>query len=71
MAELLFELGMRLKGSEFVPELREAAEEKVEEKYERVSILDAEPKVSTSAESTSHTTSTATRTTSRTSKAKP
>jgi hypothetical protein len=38
MAELLFELGMRLKGSEFVPELREAAEEKVEEKYERVSI---------------------------------
>jgi cell division protein ZapA (FtsZ GTPase activity inhibitor) len=38
MAELLFELGMRLKGSEFVPELREAAEEKVEEKYERISI---------------------------------
>ncbi|MFN5399954.1 MAG: hypothetical protein ACK5RE_02145 [Pseudanabaena sp.] len=67
MAELLFELGMRLKGSEFVPELREAAEEKVEEKYERVSILDSEPKVSTSAESTSPTT----RTTSRTSKAKP
>jgi hypothetical protein len=67
MAELLFELGMRLKGSEFVPELREAAEEKVEEKYERVSILDSEPKVSTSAESTSP----ATRTTSRTSKAKP
>ena len=67
MAELLFELGMRLKGSEFVPELREAAEEKVEEKYERVSILDTEPKVSTSAESTSP----ATRTTSRTSKAKP
>ncbi|MEA5478594.1 hypothetical protein VB774_13280 [Pseudanabaena galeata UHCC 0370] len=67
MAELLFELGMRLKGSEFVPELREAAEEKVEEKYERVSILDSEPKVSTSAEATSP----ATRTTSRTSKAKP
>ena len=67
MAELLFELGMRLKGSEFVPELREAAEEKVEEKYERVSILDSTPKVSTSAESASP----ATRTTSRTSKAKP
>ncbi|WP_434687681.1 hypothetical protein [Pseudanabaena minima] len=67
MAELLFELGMRLKGSEFVPELREAAEEKVEEKYERVSILDSEPKVSPSAESTSSTT----RTTSRSSKAKP
>ncbi|NJK60496.1 MAG: hypothetical protein HC918_10005 [Oscillatoriales cyanobacterium SM2_1_8] len=28
MAELLFELGMRLKGTEFVPELVEAAEEK-------------------------------------------
>jgi uncharacterized protein (UPF0335 family) len=67
MAELLFELGMRLKGSEFVPELREAAEEKVEEKYERVSILDSEPKVSTSSDATSP----ATRTTSRTSKAKP
>lgn len=67
MAELLFELGMRLKGSEFVPELREAAEEKVEEKYERVSILDSEPKVSTSADASSP----ATRTTSRTSKAKP
>ncbi len=39
MAELLFELGMRLKGAEFVPELREAAEEKVEEKYEQVNIL--------------------------------
>jgi hypothetical protein len=25
MAEILFELGMRLKGSEFVPELKEAA----------------------------------------------
>jgi len=67
MAELLFELGMRLKGSEFVPELREAAEEKVEEKYERVSLLDSAPKVSTSAESATP----ATRTTSRTSKAKP
>jgi len=67
MAELLFELGMRLKGSEFVPELREAAEEKVEEKYERVSILDSEPKVSSSAESISP----APRTTSRSSKAKP
>jgi uncharacterized protein (UPF0335 family) len=51
MAELLFELGMRLKGSEFVPELREAAEEKVEEKYERVSILDSEPKSERSASS--------------------
>jgi gas vesicle protein len=27
MAEILFELGMRLKGTEFVPELKEAAEE--------------------------------------------
>ena len=44
MAELLFELGMRLKGSEFVPELREAAEEKVEERYERV-LLESEPDV--------------------------
>ncbi|MBD2176142.1 hypothetical protein H6F42_04310 [Pseudanabaena sp. FACHB-1998] len=47
MAELLFELGMRLKGSEFVPELREAVEEQVEEKYERVSILNTEPTSST------------------------
>ncbi len=38
MAELLFELGMRLKGSEFVPELREAANERTDEKYEQVSI---------------------------------
>ncbi len=38
MAELLFELGMRLKGSEFVPELREAANERADEKYEQVSI---------------------------------
>lgn len=41
LAELLFELGMRLKGSEFVPALREAAEERVDEKYEQVNI---EPK---------------------------
>lgn len=39
MAELLFELGMRLKGSEFVPELREAVEDKVDEKYEQVNII--------------------------------
>jgi hypothetical protein len=45
MAELLFELGMRLKGSEFVPELREAADEKVEEKYERISMPEPEPKI--------------------------
>lgn len=44
LAELLFELGMRLKGSEFVPELREAAEERVDEKYEQVSIIGSEPK---------------------------
>ena len=66
MAELLFELGMRLKGSEFVPELREAAEEKVEEKYERISIEPA-PKTerlsSLSADTTSP--STTTKTTSR------
>jgi hypothetical protein len=66
MAELLFELGMRLKGSEFVPELREAAEEKVEEKYERVSIEPA-PKTerlsSLSADTTSP--STTAKTTSR------
>ena len=55
MAELLFELGMRLKGSEFVLELSEAAEEKVEEKYEQVSILGSEPKTErpSSSESTS------------------
>lgn len=66
MAELLFELGMRLKGSEFVPELREAAEEKVEEKYERISIEPA-PKTerlsSLSADTTSP--STTAKTTSR------
>jgi hypothetical protein len=49
MAELLFELGMRLKGAEFVPELREAAEERVEEKYEQVNILGSEPKANRSA----------------------
>jgi hypothetical protein len=67
MAELLFELGMRLKGSEFVPELREAAEEKVEEKYERISIEPA-PKTerpsSLSADTASATTTA--KTTSRT-----
>ncbi|MEI6329691.1 MAG: hypothetical protein WCP16_10695 [Pseudanabaena sp. ELA645] len=67
MAELLFELGMRLKGSEFVPELREAAEEKVEEKYERISIEPA-PKterVSSLSTDTASATTTA-KTTSRT-----
>jgi ElaB/YqjD/DUF883 family membrane-anchored ribosome-binding protein len=44
LAELLFELGMRLKGSEFVPELREAAEEHFEEKYEPVSIVSSQSK---------------------------
>ncbi|MBK4729814.1 hypothetical protein JJD41_08040 [Oxynema sp. CENA135] len=29
MAEIMFEIGMRLKGTEFVPELREAAETKI------------------------------------------
>ena len=38
MAELLFELGMRLKGSEFVPELQQAAAEKADQKYEQVNI---------------------------------
>lgn len=51
MAELLFELGMRLKGSEFVPELREAAEERVEEKYERISMPEPEPKIERSSSS--------------------
>jgi hypothetical protein len=70
MAELLFELGMRLKGSEFVPELREAAEEKVEEKYERISIEPA-PKtervssLSSADTPSTSTTSTASKTTSR------
>ncbi len=41
MAELLFELGMRLKGSEFVPALREAADDRTEEKYEPVNIEQA------------------------------
>ena len=70
MAELLFELGMRLKGSEFVPELREAAEEKVEEKYERVNILDAEPKSERSNSSSADTVSTSARSTARSTKAK-
>ena len=67
MAELLFELGMRLKGSEFVPELREAAEEKVEEKYERISIEPA-PKTERPSSLSADTTSTTTtaKTTSRT-----
>jgi predicted DNA-binding WGR domain protein len=65
MAELLFELGMRLKGSEFVPELREAAEEKVEEKYERVSILESEPKPERTNSPSSDTISAATRAVSR------
>lgn len=71
LAELLFELGMRLKGSEFVPELREAAEEKVDEKYEQVNIIDSAPKndrlSSLSASSTpASSTSTATKASSRT-----
>lgn len=61
LAELLFELGMRLKGSEFVPALREAAEERVDEKYEQVNI---EPKSerpsSLSAETTASSTATKT-----------
>jgi len=69
LAELLFELGMRLKGSEFVPALREAAEEKVDEKYEQVSI---EPKSdrpsSLSTETTSSSTSKVSRTKSTSSK---
>jgi hypothetical protein len=44
MAELLFELGMRLKGSEFVPELRQVVEDKVEEKYEQV-VVEPEPEI--------------------------
>ncbi|PZO43266.1 MAG: hypothetical protein DCF19_04750 [Pseudanabaena frigida] len=67
MAELLFELGMRLKGSEFVPELREAAEERAEEKYEQVNILGSEPKTerSTSFATDTQPTSTTTKTTTR------
>jgi len=69
LAELLFELGMRLKGSEFVPALREAAEERVDEKYEQVSI---EPKSdrpsSLSTETTSSSTSKVSRTKSTSSK---
>ncbi|NJK34549.1 MAG: apolipoprotein A1/A4/E family protein [Oscillatoriales cyanobacterium SM2_2_1] len=41
MAELLFELGMRLKGTEFVPELREAVEGEIDEKYPELSLLDS------------------------------
>ncbi|MDX2254424.1 MAG: hypothetical protein NW214_02810 [Pseudanabaenaceae cyanobacterium bins.39] len=67
MAELLFELGMRLKGSEFVPELREAAEESVEEKYERIGLLELEPE----AEVKTTRTATASKTTARSSKSKP
>ncbi len=67
MAELLFELGMRLKGSEFVPELREAAEERAEEKYEQVSILGSEPKPERASSFSADvpSTSTTTKTTSR------
>jgi hypothetical protein len=70
MAELLFELGMRLKGSEFVPELREAVEEQVEEKYERVNILNSEPSATSTASSApSTTTKSSTRSRSSASKA--
>ncbi len=67
MAELLFELGMRLKGAEFVPELREAAEERVEEKYEQVNIIGSEPKPERSSSFSADVpaTSTTTKTTSR------
>jgi uncharacterized protein (UPF0335 family) len=69
MAELLFELGMRLKGSEFVSELSETAEEKFEEKYEQVSILSPEPKTERLPLRESETSSTV-KTTSRATKAK-
>jgi uncharacterized phage infection (PIP) family protein YhgE len=55
MAELLFELGMRLKGSEFVPELREAAEIELDEKYDDLALPQAEPKRSAEAASTGTT----------------
>jgi hypothetical protein len=71
LAELLFELGMRLKGSEFVPELREAAEERVEEKYERVNILESEPKPERSSSLSSDTTTTSAAKSSSRTKAKP
>ncbi len=72
LAELLFELGMRLKGSEFVPELREAAEEHVEEKYERVNILESEPpKLERSSSLSSDTTATSAAKSSSRTKAKP
>ncbi|MBD2149949.1 hypothetical protein H6F44_07415 [Pseudanabaena sp. FACHB-1277] len=61
MAELLFELGMRLKGSEFVPELRQVVEEKVEEKYEQV-LIAPEPEVKpTRATAATETTTTTTK----------
>lgn len=69
MAELLFELGMRLKGSEFVPELREAVEEQVDEKYERVNIVNTEPAPSTSSTSSASTTKATSRSRSSSSKA--
>jgi uncharacterized protein (UPF0335 family) len=71
MAELLFELGMRLKGSEFVSELSEAAEEKFEEKYEQVSILSPEPKTERLPLRESETTSTTAKASARATKAKP
>jgi hypothetical protein len=70
LAELLFELGMRLKGSEFVPELREAAEERVDEKYEQVSIIGSEPKNERSTSLGSDTTSSSTTKTTARSKSK-
>lgn len=66
MAELLFALGMRLKGTEFVPELRDAVEEKVEEQYERINILETQAKLDSSDSSRAATKTTTTR-----SKAKP
>ncbi|WP_271253695.1 hypothetical protein [Pseudanabaena sp. Chao 1811] len=70
LAELLFELGMRLKGSEFVPELREAAEERVDEKYEQVNIIGSEPKNERSTSLGSDTTSSSTTKTTARSKSK-
>ncbi len=61
MAELLFELGMRLKGSEFVPELRQVVEDKVEEKYEQVLVApepEVKPARATAATETPSTTTT-------------
>jgi len=70
LAELLFELGMRLKGSEFVPELREAAEERVDEKYEQVNIIGSEPKNERSTSLGSDTASSSTTKTTARSKSK-